>query len=184
MLDDQNLGRSTVKNLPWVKIAISAGATLLMLVALIVPERVGTTVVILLAFAILPWANTFLKSLEIGASGLKAELNELKRDVEGIADANSDPETSEIDHATADGVHTISAKELSEDQRNILGALINSKYTLRSISGIVKETNISRLAVENKLSQLADEEYVNRIHGRKGIRWGISPEGRRVLQSK
>ena len=85
----------------YINVLITSGSLVLVVVGLVFPERISIAVLILFAVAILPWANHFLKSLEVGTGGMKAEFESMKQDLEGIVDAQSDAEQSEAAEDTA-----------------------------------------------------------------------------------
>jgi hypothetical protein len=167
-------------NKTFINVLITLGSLALVVIGLIWPDRITIAVVILFSVAILPWANNFMRSLEIGTGGMKAEFETLKKDLEGIVDAQSDPEPGEGAEA---GALKPAPVELTEEEMLVLNQLVHSKYTLRSVSGITKGSGLPHATVISTLGPLVEKGQANRIHGKKGLRWGISPEGRHALES-
>ena len=163
----------------YINVLITLGSLVLVGIGLAFPDRISIAIVILFAVAILPWANNFLRSLEIGTGGMKAEFETIKKDIAGIVDAQSESEPGE---AAVAGAPTPAPVELIEEEMLVLNQLIHSKYTLRSIGGITKGSGLPRATVIGTLEALAETGHANCIHGKKGVRWGISPEGRHALE--
>jgi len=87
-----------------------------------------------------------------------------------------------VQHFTAVGV-----APHDDDERRVLRALANSDYRLRTVGGVVAETEMPMEKVTEILNRLKDKNLANSttvvIRGKttEGFRWFITPEGREAL---
>ncbi|MFC1577637.1 YEATS-associated helix-containing protein [Thermodesulfobacteriota bacterium] len=72
---------------------------------------------------------------------------------------------------------------VTTDEGKVLKALANSRYTLRSPSGLAKDLRKEREDVLNLLEELKAKGHVRESNRKnRGIRWSISTSGRMVVQ--
>ncbi len=73
---------------------------------------------------------------------------------------------------------------LTPDEMRVLGSLTgHPEFTLRSISGISKDTAIDQERVKSILDTLVETGLAGETAGKKGIRWSITQKGAAVLES-
>lgn len=69
-----------------------------------------------------------------------------------------------------------------ENARKVIKALKNPKYTWRYVSGIVKETGLSKNEVEEALDWLVKNQLAMKSIGLSGSIWSLTVKGRNVFQ--
>lgn len=118
-------------------------------------------------------------------------LNEVKKANSSAKDAQNkaskaldfldEKETLDIDDI-AEGNNLL--KKITENEKNIILEMINGKYSMRSISGLAKNTKLSKSDVNNTLSSLMEKKLIEQGKNSKDLlRWYPSEIGR-VIASK
>ena len=138
----------------------------------------------MIVLAILPWLHSFMDSFDISPTGFKAKFRELKRDVDAIVDATSEPDADDKTNETEAAAKTSSSVSITSQQRDILNALVNSRFALRSRSGIRRDAKISKdVNLTTKMNELKDEGLVRQRRGKEGNPlWSITSEGISALE--
>jgi hypothetical protein len=72
-------------------------------------------------------------------------------------------------------------REREEKERKILSALADSRFTLRSVSGISKDTHLAKFEVEENLNALIKAGLAGQKTRDKGPKWYVTEAGRRAL---
>ncbi len=105
----------------------------------------------------------------------REEIKEIQEQTEPIVEQLTEPE--EV------GVGQRTRVQITDEERRILEALNHPHYKLRSISGIMTDTNLPREQVERLLQELKSKGLVVEVNKtqKKGIRWMISNLGLREL---
>ncbi len=167
--------------IPYVSVLISVVIVALVVWDLCRPtSRLDISHVILIGLALLPWAGQFLTSFSLSASGLEAEFQELRQEVETVVDAQSEPELPSENAAVSESLVT------SEKAMRVLQALTHSKYTLRSWSGVSKDADLSGKAETYViLEDLVDKGFAKKSIGKRSGNdlWSITPDGYRAMMS-
>ena len=116
----------------------------------------------------------------------KKELEEAKEDISEIQTAVNpliETETTDTETSVAKGSDTPTMVQLTENENTVLRTLTNSNYTLRSKYGVTKEAGISREEVNQRLCNLIEKGLADEVQGKKGTRWAVTFEGRRIANS-
>lgn len=66
---------------------------------------------------------------------------------------------------------------IEDEEKEILFAISNSKYTYRSISGLFKELRYEKETIKDILKKLVERNLVIEAERRSGIRWKLSDKG-------
>ncbi len=72
---------------------------------------------------------------------------------------------------------------MTDNERKVLKALTEATVPLRSISGISNDTKLPVSEVEKCLAGLDAKELAAKVQGKTGIRWAITPAGRKHLEA-
>jgi len=158
-----------------IKLVISTGALALLVARFLVPQlEVDAITIGLLVVCILPWASSFVVSLK-APGGWEVKLRELASKVEKVIDTSSEgaPEPT--------GLVGTELPELTDSETNVLRALTKATVPLRSVSGICVDARVDDTEVQRHLDSLDNKGLATKVDGKKGIRWGITPDGRRRL---
>lgn len=175
----------------WIADLLVALLMTLCLTALLIYDLVSkkisieTNHVIILSLIMLPWLGRFIESFKLSATGLEAifsrvetlEENEEAR-LEG-ARINSGDSESEPDSYTEGLI------ELSNEEEKVLKCFLDSKYSLRSWSGIKNDANLGNKTITIKtLESLEKESFVKRSIGPKSGKqlWSITLKGYSALK--
>src|SRR5207244_27534 len=79
----------------------------------------------------------------------------------------------------AESALTVSLQTTLDDaEKTILQVLATGPWTLRSLSGIAKDSQLEKTAVAPLLQRLVEKPLVGRRTGDKGPRWFITEAGR------
>lgn len=73
---------------------------------------------------------------------------------------------------------------LSDNQFDVLKALDHEEFSMRLVSGVAKDLGRDNQEVKNDLEALADMKLAFEVQGKKGLRWALSSEGHRLIQSE
>lgn len=114
------------------------------------------------------------------ATEAKAEVTEIQNEVTPIIEQATESDDISLDEQQVSTI--IETKGLSTDEKAILNTLNHPKYTLRSKSGIARETGFDQDKVSSLLEELVDQTLAAKVQGKKGIRWSITPLGRRFIE--
>jgi hypothetical protein len=89
------------------------------------------------------------------------------------------------DEPTAEGSPALTRfNEIDENERKILKAMADSKFALRTLSGIAREVDIDSAELEGLHVGLLAKNMVGKRMGKKGIRWYITQGGLDALQQR
>ena len=97
---------------------------------------------------------------------VKNELNSVKDDFENVITEDDANEDLDIENFS----------KLETNDREVLLALKDSKFRLRSISGIKNDTDLTTSQIVDILQNLQKLRYTLEREGTKGIRWAITHE--------
>ena len=76
------------------------------------------------------------------------------------------------------------AADLPADERAILAAMSNTRFTMRSVSGLSKDTGLEKAKVNQAISSLISKGYVAQAQTSSGqLRWHATSTGRSVAAS-
>jgi len=89
--------------------------------------------------------------------------------------------TEEDEKPTVERETEISTIQLSENESRVLKALSEGKFPLRARYGISKDTELNLPEVDNGLSSLKEKGLASEVQGKKGVRWVLTPSGKRLL---
>lgn len=115
-----------------------------------------------------------VKSAEKVATEAKAEAADAKAAVAPLIEAEDSADTL---------ASLMSSKDASteSDERAVLKAMTNSSFSLRSITGLAKDSGLQKATVNSALSSLIGKGLVSQAQSSKGQpRWFATPEGRAV----
>jgi len=129
------------------------------------------------------FSSKFLQSL---ADRILKELNEVKKEnkenqekVDAIVYQNSDDKKVEPITDTK-----LKAKAGDEVEK-IISALQGEKFTFRTITGLVKETNANESTIKSILLHLEDKDYAKQMKRNDGVNlWTLTAEGQRLAFPK
>jgi DNA-binding HxlR family transcriptional regulator len=73
---------------------------------------------------------------------------------------------------------------LNERTKRVLGALVSGRFTMRSLSGLARDSSISREELQQRLNELIALGYVDQTTSRKtgGLRWYATGLGRKAAE--
>ena len=124
-------------------------------------------------------SNRFIASLSARVlrevEQTREEVAEIREQTEPLLEQITEPEEKEWERIEP---------KISEEEEQVLKALAHPRYKLRSISGIVADTGLSREDVERILHALKSKKLVMEVAKtrRKGIRWALTSRALRLLQ--
>jgi hypothetical protein len=134
------------------------------------PTEMGLTIVA--GFLGLVFAN-LEKFQSFKAGGVEAQLK--VDQFEAILEKETEAPTEEVDEAEA---QVPNVALVPENTKSVLSALQNHEYTWRYVSGLSKETNLSRNQVKESLLWLSEHGYARKSLGKSGEIWASTQEGR------
>jgi biotin operon repressor len=73
------------------------------------------------------------------------------------------------------------SSEIPENLSQVLKVLDSSRFSLRSVTGVAQDVGRSRDAVVAELRELSQKGLAVEVQGKKGLRWSLTPEGRKFL---
>ena len=114
-----------------------------------------------------------------GTRAAKEDISEIQTAVSPLIETDS----SDIESTSSEESISTQSIDVTENESAVLKALTNSRFTLRSIYGISKEINKTREEVTQALSSLIGKRWAAEVQGKKGARWAITVDGRRVSVS-
>lgn len=112
------------------------------------------------------------------AQEAKEDVVKVKAEVEPIVAKQTEKEPTPEKAAALAGTNGIGEKE-----KNILKSFADSKFALRTLSGIAQDTKIDRIELENILSNLEANNLIGKRMGKNGIRWYITQDGLDAIAS-
>lgn len=113
------------------------------------------------------------KEAQQQAREAKADVAEVQSVIEPIVAKETESE-SPADTASAVSLQTT----LDDAEKTILRVLATGGWTLRSLSGIAKDSKIDKPTVAQLLERLVDKSLVGRKTGEKAPRWFLTEAGR------
>ncbi|GEM_PF-2016713 len=134
------------------------------------PTEMGLTIAA--GFLGLVFAN-LEKFQSFKAAGVEAQLK--VEQIEAVLEKETEDPTEEIDEV---GSQVPNLNLVSENTKSVLSALQNHKYTWRYISGLSKETRLTRSQVKESLLWLSEHGYARKSLGKNGEIWASTQEGR------
>ena len=136
--------------------------------------------VALVLVAFLPWAHSFLNSINVSATGIEIKLKELTESVTTIVESQAAPDDLTLEPTKQEQTQI---DALDVDQKLILKVIANSNYSLRSVSGVRAAASIPKSKnVKLLLEELSEGEFVRKATGRKGnVLWAITSKGRQAI---
>ncbi len=169
-----------------LKIAVSIIAVFLLVVHILLPVvQIDAIAIGLFLIALLPWVASFLESAKL-PGGWELKFRELQKEVSRI-DAEVTPIVDSLTESETETESTIKARgserALSNEERSVLNALGTGKYPLRSISGLSRSSGLTDKKVQGVLMELKNKGLAVEAHGKKGIRWILTPAGRTLLDT-
>lgn len=108
--------------------------------------------------------------------GVRADVIEVRKEVEPILSKETEQDTDEIQSLSQQP-----ANDIDSNMRQVLSALANSKYTIRTVTGISRETHLNNSEVLKNLHSLRDRKLVGSAQREKRDKWYITDDGRRIL---
>jgi len=73
--------------------------------------------------------------------------------------------------------------ELDVTSNSVLKILSSGRFIFRSLTGLCREVNQDENTVLKTLNVLTVRSLAGKVHGKDGVRWHITENGRRVLES-
>lgn len=120
-------------------------------------------------------------------SAAKKEAKEAKKqaeNAEAIAALSVEPsEPQEVPQTKAEaaGVAVASAPDITDAERKILKAMIESRFSMRSLTGIAKDAQLSTTQVNQAMGRLLERALVVEGRNKDGqLRWYPTGQGRQV----
>jgi biotin operon repressor len=108
------------------------------------------------------------------AQAARKEVETLKEEIAPIVEKET-----EDDAPAAEALSRSS--EIPENLNQVLKALDSSQFSLRSVTGVAQDVGRSRDAVVAELRELSQKGLAVEVQGKKGLRWSLTPEGRKFL---
>ena len=118
-----------------------------------------------------------VKNVKEAADKTIEKVSELESEVDPIIEQS----TEQDDITSSENEISKLSENLDEKAISILKSLIHPRYTLRSKSGISKETGLDLSVVSDKLIILKENSLADEIQGRRGPRWFITSRGYRLV---
>lgn len=191
----------------WQHIVVGVGASFMVPVFLntissrLIAEIAGTEftseilskLLILAGFCLLAAVSSraFIRSMtdrllrEISAAKKEAkEAKEQAKNAEEIADLTIEPEPlpPPATRTLTEGEVETPSVEITETERKILKAMVESRFSMRSISGIAKDSGLSSPTVNGALGSMLTKALVAEGRNKEGqLRWHATVLGRQVI---
>lgn len=130
------------------------------------------------------------------ASEARAEVGRVAETVNEVTEAVSEPEmapanvpgdttaTPPGDLESLSSTASIQIQALSRAEADLLRAMDDSKFTLRSVGGICQQMGLSPTDVEVMLGALEEKGLASRVRGKKGWRWTLTAAGREAIRDR
>ena len=169
----------------------------LLYLKLVKTVEVDPTSVLLLTLAGLPWIFPYLKGMKL-PGGIELEFKEVKRLVEEVQQVNKDlkeqaervedlvsePERPALDPMAANAREHIAVTQeqpLEPKALAVLKALLDSRFVMRTFSGIAMDTHLSSSEVDTVLRELERRGLAQVVERPRGLRAIITAQGRQAL---
>lgn len=158
-----------------VKWVMSIGALLVLAIDIISEGYFDLefTHIAILLVAALPFFSEFIQSFSASADGFELKFRERLERVEDVIEAGEEPDQ--------EAPETV---EVTEQDAKALGALTNSKYTMRSLSGIRNDAGLSANEVGPTIERLVENGLAKEVQGKTGTKWIATRKGLSALKSK
>ncbi len=121
------------------------------------------------------------------ASAAKQEAKEAKEQAENAEAVASlsveppEPQESSPTASEAAGLAASSVSDVTDTERKILKAMIESRFAMRSLTGIAKEAQLSTAQVNQAMGRLLERALVAEGKNKDGqLRWYPTAQGRKV----
>ena len=184
--------QSTVQDWAWA-VAIGIGASFLMPLFLstlssnLLTNLLGDTVnpsdafvfagfCLLGAIASRAMIQTLTDKVLREARAARREVSELESAVAPILDKETEQDDEPVPSTQA-------RAPLNEDQQAVLNALHQDRFSLRSISGISRDSKRAPNQVTSTLGSLSGMGLATEVEGKKGKRWALTPSGRQWIET-
>lgn len=201
-LSDPNVEKPLVW---WQHIVVGVGASFMVPVFLntissrLIAEISGTEItseilsklLILAGFCLLAAVSSraFIRSMtdrllrEVSAAKQEAkEAKEQAKKAEEIADLTIEPESLPAPRTQMEGEVETPSIEVTETERKVLKAMVESRFSMRSISGIAKDSGLSPSTVNSTLGGMLSKALVVEGKNKEGqLRWYATVLGRQVM---
>jgi len=112
------------------------------------------------------------------ADAVRKEVKSLKEEIGPIVEKETETERP-TPISTAE--NQSKALNIGESTLEVLKALGSSKFALRALTGIAEDIEKPSGQVAAALEELAKMGLAVEVQGKKGLRWSLTPEGRRYL---
>lgn len=166
----------------------------LLYLKLVKTVEVDPTSVLLLTLAGLPWIFPYLKGMKL-PGGIELEFKEVKRlaeevqrvnrdikeQAERVEDFVSEPERPTVDAMAANAPQRIVEQPLEPKALTVLKALLDSRFVMRTFSGIAMDTHLSSADVDTVLRELERRGLAQVVERPRGLRAVITAQGRQAL---
>ena len=114
------------------------------------------------------------KIKEFKGAGFEAKMRD---QLETIIEKETEPEITEDSGAlNAEGYGLV-----GEDAPRVIIALLNPKYTWRYVSGLSKESGVSKNVVKETLDWLVENRLAKQLKNEQGHYWALTSKGREVF---
>src|SRR5229473_7981459 len=125
--------------------------------------------------------NTLSHRILSEAKATRKEVRQIKSEVDPIIAKETEKETPESEPLSVSVANRIT---LGENQKKVLRALANGRFTLRTRTGISNETQLPKNEVIKILAELAAQGLARSarvmVQGEPKTRWFVTEEGRAV----
>jgi len=168
----------------------------LLCLKLVANVAVDSTAVLLLTLAGLPWIFPYLKGLKLPGGfefEFKEQIQDVKRLVEAVKndvkeqveDLVSEPEEQPIAVVTEDRHDVVASPPppLEPKEITVLKALLDSRFAMRTFSGIAMDTRLSTDEVRELLGELQSRGLAQIVQRPRGPRAVITAQGKQALTS-
>lgn len=119
------------------------------------------------------------------AKAARKEVKQIKNEVEPIIVRATESDPGESQKKSLATVVSTTSVKVTDDEKSVLDALANSKFTFRTFSGLSSQVRLDNDRLRKLLKELVDKGWVQRIEIMKGDiprgRWCITEEGRAIL---
>ena len=112
------------------------------------------------------------KISEFKGAGFEAKI---KGQIQAVIDKETETEVEEIKSDELPQVASV-----PENAKKIIVALQHQKYTWRSISGLTRDTGLTRKDLLNNMGWLVTSRYVKHSMGKPGSIWTLTNKGRQL----
>ncbi|MDQ6423619.1 hypothetical protein RB620_29850 [Paenibacillus sp. LHD-117] len=115
---------------------------------------------------------------------VKEEVKEVKKDVDVLAEKETENESKVNESITENGIIDNLVFNPDDSGRvKVLKCLSDSRFSFRSIKGLIKQTEINESIINGLINELIRDKFVDQSVRQNGIRFFITKEGRAFLHS-